>query len=563
MKKITNESLGAVYIYTGSLKENKKKNIKGITLVELVVTIIILLILAGISISVLTQTGLFGKANKSVNKSNYAYAYEKINLAILNSYGQRGVLEKELLRDNINKIEGLLEPISSIETKTEITVDGYVFEIDEQGTITYIGKQENTPQKTELVISTIDKDTNINTDINLNRKLVVKRNTINCLKLNGVENQTITILNKTNNIELKEKNIIVNEKAGVGDSCIIKVTGKYNSQNYTNTIEIYVDFSGRVKVTDLEGKQFEAYPIYSSDEFYRFIKYINDNITDIKNAKLMNDIDLSNICSDSKGNWLPIHDFSGIFDGNNCEIKNIYIKDTNSSSQALFLHNKGIIKNLYLSGSINVASWSAGIVVNNQGIIYQCCNSTTITSTGWHIGGIATINSGGIIRECFNNGTLKANGQLASGIVDVVENNGIVENCYNTSKVEVGEAGAAGIIGYGNPGNSTKRTMVKNCYNRGTSNSKRISGSIVANDEQHATTRMNNYWLTGVGYSTGCDRYDGNIGTTELNYQEMKNITKSLGDKYIDDIHNINDGYPILKWQLVRYNKINGTNYQT
>lgn len=35
MKKITNESLEAVHTHThtGSLKENKKKNIKGITLV--------------------------------------------------------------------------------------------------------------------------------------------------------------------------------------------------------------------------------------------------------------------------------------------------------------------------------------------------------------------------------------------------------------------------------------------------------------------------------------------------------------------------------------------------
>ena len=42
------------------MKVNFKRE-KGITLVALVVTIVILLILAGISISTLTQTGLFGK----------------------------------------------------------------------------------------------------------------------------------------------------------------------------------------------------------------------------------------------------------------------------------------------------------------------------------------------------------------------------------------------------------------------------------------------------------------------------------------------------------------------
>lgn len=41
------------------------KNSKGITLIALVITIVILLILAGISISALTQTGLFGRAKQA------------------------------------------------------------------------------------------------------------------------------------------------------------------------------------------------------------------------------------------------------------------------------------------------------------------------------------------------------------------------------------------------------------------------------------------------------------------------------------------------------------------
>ena len=85
MKKITNESLGAVHTHThthtGSLKENKKKNKKGITLVALVVTIIILLILAGISISALTQTGLFGKAKQAEQKSKDVQEQENLTLA--------------------------------------------------------------------------------------------------------------------------------------------------------------------------------------------------------------------------------------------------------------------------------------------------------------------------------------------------------------------------------------------------------------------------------------------------------------------------------------------------
>ena len=49
----------------------RKKN-KGITLVALVVTIVVLLILAGISISALTNTGIFQKAKDAKQKSEEA-----------------------------------------------------------------------------------------------------------------------------------------------------------------------------------------------------------------------------------------------------------------------------------------------------------------------------------------------------------------------------------------------------------------------------------------------------------------------------------------------------------
>lgn len=58
------------------------KNEKGITLVALVITIIILLILAGISISALTNTGLFGKVKEAKETSIKAQLEEEIVLAI-------------------------------------------------------------------------------------------------------------------------------------------------------------------------------------------------------------------------------------------------------------------------------------------------------------------------------------------------------------------------------------------------------------------------------------------------------------------------------------------------
>ena len=57
-------------------------NNKGITLVALVITIIILLILAAISIQALTGSGLFGKAKDAEEKTTKAQLKEEIELAI-------------------------------------------------------------------------------------------------------------------------------------------------------------------------------------------------------------------------------------------------------------------------------------------------------------------------------------------------------------------------------------------------------------------------------------------------------------------------------------------------
>lgn len=55
---------------------------EGITLVALVITIIILLILAGISIQALTGTGLFEKTNQAKERTIKAQLKEEIEMAI-------------------------------------------------------------------------------------------------------------------------------------------------------------------------------------------------------------------------------------------------------------------------------------------------------------------------------------------------------------------------------------------------------------------------------------------------------------------------------------------------
>ena len=76
-------------------------NNKGITLVALVITIIILLILAGISIQAITNTGLFANAKKAKEKSMEGQLKEEISLAI------QSIQTEEIYKGNSVTLETL------------------------------------------------------------------------------------------------------------------------------------------------------------------------------------------------------------------------------------------------------------------------------------------------------------------------------------------------------------------------------------------------------------------------------------------------------------------------
>ena len=84
------------------MKKTLKKE-KGITLIALVITIIILLILAGISISALTQTGIFGKAKQAEQKSKEAEQNQTSTLGTYEKEINKYVAE-ELTSDKVDKV---------------------------------------------------------------------------------------------------------------------------------------------------------------------------------------------------------------------------------------------------------------------------------------------------------------------------------------------------------------------------------------------------------------------------------------------------------------------------
>ena len=160
--------------------KNKAKSFdknKGITLIALVITIIVLLILAGVSIASLTgPNGLLTRANEAKEATTRAGAKEKVQMEVAGSFNEHGNFDMDKLKENLKENLGLQE--SDIKDNEDgsitVTVDGYEVTVDSNGNVKVEGEgttpedpsdTENivtTPPTTEVGKDTIFKDPNSN-----------------------------------------------------------------------------------------------------------------------------------------------------------------------------------------------------------------------------------------------------------------------------------------------------------------------------------------------------------------------------------------------------------------
>lgn len=103
--------------YKGDLKMKNLKNQKGITLVALVVTIIVLLILAGVSLSLVAGSdGILGRATNAVDKNQIAMIKEKIELKVAEEV--ENFYEAKYVDRTIDNATTALEYISGSDSNT-------------------------------------------------------------------------------------------------------------------------------------------------------------------------------------------------------------------------------------------------------------------------------------------------------------------------------------------------------------------------------------------------------------------------------------------------------------
>ena len=132
--------------------KNRIKQKNGITLIALVITIIVLLILAGVSIAMLTgQNGILTQAQNAKTTNKDKSAEEKIKLAVMAARAQsEGALDADKLVTEITNNYGGTATKTGTGFPVNTTVDGKSFTVDGNGNVTSTGSG-NVPTERKLL----------------------------------------------------------------------------------------------------------------------------------------------------------------------------------------------------------------------------------------------------------------------------------------------------------------------------------------------------------------------------------------------------------------------------
>ena len=499
--------------YFGGISKYKKQN--GITLIALVITIIILLILAGVVLNLtIGENGIIAKAQQAGKNYDEASAREKLELALVDLQAQKVV---DSTYNETTYIDNYLEKKQMTVNGNIVTVGKWQFEIDRSvpKIASSLGKGDQiiTEQKANLTAGNM-----IDGKIMLKIEVALPNDTIQGIEIYDETNtkvETLSVPEGTKQIQ-KEQEIYVEfmeEK-----SYYAKIIGE-NSNIQTNTVNAQKNENAITSAKDLK----KLATLVNSGETFE-----GKTIIQVK------DIDLSTVCGKEQGNWEAIGIngvyFNGTYDGNGKKITKLYINET-EKAVGLFgiLGYKGTVKNVIVYGEVTKTAYSTavgGIITRNEGIIDNCINNVTVSGTN-STGGIAGINFN-TIKNCINNGKVAGAEDGTGGIAGRGKHpteslvsysgtvNSVIENCRNNSSAIIqGTMSVGGICGI------QYTTKIDNCTNNGeVIASSSIVGGIAGSSDVDITNCENTGTVTSNGNPSNQGETQGTggiVGRTTAN----------------------------------------------
>lgn len=397
------------------MKKTNKQN--GITIIALVVTIILMLILASVTINVVIDGGLFGYAKNAKDNTEIASEKETVQKAVLiaESTSKTGRITVDEMQKAINKVasEENIAVMDNGATKVvKFEKSNRYYEIDSKGNVE--GPKEFTKDE---YAGDITKGGEYDGSEDEPFK-------ITCIE----DLVAFSIMTNGGNTQLSLANNNFN--------------GKYVELTRT------IDFKS----------------IFSYND-YTTTKY-GDLNTDGKVEDLRTELTKT---EEGCIGFTPMDEFKGTFDGKENVIRNIYVNSTNDTGLFHWLTN-ATIKNIGITGEMLSNRYCGAIVAYaKESSIIDCYSEVNIVADdsnykGRGTGGICGSLIGGLISNCYNQGNVKGKSNVG-GIVGGF--NGTIENCYNLGEITTtaeqvykSAGGIAGSINYKLRSNKCNKWML-------------------------------------------------------------------------------------------------------
>ena len=440
------------------LNKALKRN-KGITLIALVFTIIVLLILAGVSISMLTgQNGILKRATEAKNTTEVASEKEGIQMAVTTS---------QMASDNY----------------TSIKKDGLQSELN-----SYFGKEKTTLED--------NKDGSYTVTMNNSKRKYTIEDDGSIIegvydKWNGTDSKEPT--EKTSNeihiytvAELKWIADKVNNDGNTFDGYTIYLENNLDfgaretSENWVNTENEALKWTAIGKQKDIplkatfEGNNHIIKGVYINDETN--FNGIFGNSSSILNLTVKNSYIKGGTCSGTVVGAVR----SGTIE--NCHNINstVELYDECRGVGGVVGQVKGVIKNCTNIGGRVVGKKDANGNALAGGVVgtlapggaqaINCYNTGNVTGEGNNVGGVVGgANPSSTVQDCYNTGNVTGEVDRVGGVVGYAATSSTVQDCYNTGSINGGDR-TGGIVG-------TVANIVTKCYNTGTIISKGINGT--------------------------------------------------------------------------------------
>lgn len=246
--------------------------------------------------------------------------------------------------------------------------------------------------------------------------------------------------------------------------------------------------------------------------------------------------------------------FCGTFDGNGHYVRNIYCSRRCTTGNYGDGQSIGFIGRLGVHDSDDASLRPTEPTVKNLAITGYIYGNRSI---GGIVGktGKTTANSGdgsggAMIRNCVNYATVSnTDAKGCGGICGAFWNGGVMENCINAGNVSTTYACPTGGLAGSN------ENAIRNSYSIGTVTATSASYAMAIgtnNGGAPIKVIVNCWYLDGSSLGGGyySQRKADNSGAMSASDMKTAQFAATLGDAFAADTVMINQGYPVLKWQL-------------